>query len=108
MDRPLSRALHQRAERAIPGGVNSPVRAFSAVGLPPLFAARGQGQYLYDVDSNRYIDYLMSWGALVLGHCHPDVVKAVVKAAGSGSGFVHCGFPRGLSSWLRCRGVRTE
>ena len=95
MDRPLSRALHERAQKLIVGGVNSPVRAFSAVGLPPLFIDRAEGQYIQDVDGNRYLDYLMSWGAIILGHAHPDVRKAVQEAAAKGSSF-------GLSAQVEC------
>ncbi|MDE0899894.1 MAG: aminotransferase class III-fold pyridoxal phosphate-dependent enzyme, partial [Longimicrobiales bacterium] len=70
-----SRQLFERALRTIPGGVNSPVRAFQAVGGDPRFIARGEGAYLIDVDGNRYLDHVMSWGALILGHAHPRVVS---------------------------------
>ena len=75
-----SERLFARAQELIPGGVNSPVRAFRAVGGVPRFIARGQGAYLWDVDGNRYIDYVLSWGPLVLGHAHPAVVEALSAA----------------------------
>jgi glutamate-1-semialdehyde 2,1-aminomutase len=71
----------------MPGGVSSPVRAFRAVGGQPLFIDRGEGAYLIDVDGNRYIDYIMSWGPLILGHAHPDVVAALQKALVRGTSF---------------------
>ena len=69
--------LFARAQRTIPAGVNSPVRAFRSVGGTPRFFARGQGAYLWDADGKRYIDYVGSWGPAILGHAHPAVVKAV-------------------------------
>ena len=75
-----SATLFARAQRLIPGGVNSPVRAFRGVGGVPRFIERGEGAYLYDVDGNRYIDYVLSWGPLILGHAHPDVVAAIADA----------------------------
>jgi glutamate-1-semialdehyde 2,1-aminomutase len=77
----------ERALRSIAGGVNSPVRAFGAVGAPPLFAARGHGPWLYDAEGNRYVDHLMSWGAVILGHAHPAVQVAIEKASRRGTGF---------------------
>lgn len=71
----------------MPGGVNSPARAFGAVGGCPVFFDRGQGAYLYDVDGNRYIDYVGSWGPMILGHCHPAVVEALEKAIHKGTSF---------------------
>jgi glutamate-1-semialdehyde 2,1-aminomutase len=71
----------------LPGGVNSPVRAFRAVGGQPLFIERGEGAYLYDVDGNRYIDYVLSWGPLILGHAHPQVVAAIQAAAAKGTSY---------------------
>ncbi|MGH7286762.1 MAG: aminotransferase class III-fold pyridoxal phosphate-dependent enzyme, partial [Myxococcota bacterium] len=68
-----SRALLRRAERVIPGGVNSPVRAHAAVGGEPPFIARGKGAYVWDVDGRRYVDYVGSWGPLILGHADPAV-----------------------------------
>src|SRR6185437_3791848 len=82
-----SREAFQRACRAIPGGVNSPARAFGAVGGQPLFIARGEGPYLYDIDGNEYLDYVASWGPLILGHAHPRVVRAVEEAMRRGASF---------------------
>lgn len=84
---PASAALYERALRVIPGGVNSPVRAFRAVGGTPLFIARGEGAYVVDADGNRYLDFVGSWGPLILGHAHPEVVSAVTEAARNGSTF---------------------
>ncbi len=75
------------ARRLIPGGVNSPARAFGAVGGEPLFIERGQGAYLYDIDGNRFIDYVGSWGPLILGHRHPRVVAAIQEALERGTSF---------------------
>ena len=80
-------ALFARAERTIPGGVNSPVRAFRSVGGTPRFVTRGQGAYLWDADGKRYIDYVGSWGPAILGHAHPAVVKAVQDTAANGLSF---------------------
>ncbi|HWT53993.1 MAG TPA: glutamate-1-semialdehyde 2,1-aminomutase, partial [Rhodocyclaceae bacterium] len=80
-------ALFQRAQAHIPGGVNSPVRAFGSVGGTPRFFARGEGAYAWDADGKRYIDYVGSWGPLILGHADPDVVKAVQDAAALGLSF---------------------
>lgn len=85
--RERSAALFGRALGAIPGGVNSPVRAFAAVGGDPFFVARGEGAYLFDVDGNRYVDYVQSWGASILGHAYPAVVEAVQRAAAKGTTF---------------------
>ena len=82
-----SKDLFQQAQTVLPGGVDSPVRAFRAVGGQPLFIERGEGPYLYDVDGNRYIDYVLSWGPLILGHAHPEVVTAVQKAAERGTSY---------------------
>ena len=76
-----------RARGIIAGGVNSPVRAFRAVGGSPVFIQRGQGPFLYDIDGHEYVDYVLSWGPLVLGHAHPGTVKAVMQAAQRGSSF---------------------
>jgi glutamate-1-semialdehyde 2,1-aminomutase len=75
--RPTSELLFQEAQRYIPGGVNSPVRAFRAVGGTPVFIERAAGPYLFDVDGNRYIDYVLSWGPMIAGHSHPAVLNAV-------------------------------
>jgi glutamate-1-semialdehyde 2,1-aminomutase len=80
-------ALFERAQRSIPGGVNSPVRAFRAVGGTPRFIARAEGAYLWDAEGQRYIDYIGSWGPMILGHGHPAVLDAVLKAAHDGFSF---------------------
>src|SRR5438132_1332873 len=85
-----SQEAFQRACRVIPGGVNSPARAFGAVGGDPLFIARGEGPCLYDLDGNQYLDYIGSWGPLILGHAHPRVVRAVEDAVRRG---LSCGAP---------------
>ncbi len=82
-----SRKLQKRAEQLIPGGVNSPVRAFRAVGGEPLFIVRGQGAHIWDADGNEYVDYIGSWGPLILGHAAHTVVEAVISAARSGTSF---------------------
>jgi len=82
-----SRALQQRAEKLLPGGVDSPVRAFRAVGGEPPLVERGEGAYLWDVDGNRYIDYFGSWGPMILGHAFPAAVEAVQKAAARSASF---------------------
>ena len=82
-----SEALYERATRAIPGGVSSPVRAFRAVGGTPRFMARGAGQHITDADGNTYLDFVNSWGALILGHAHPAVVGAISAAAANGTTF---------------------
>ena len=85
--RPASSAAFARARTLIPGGVNSPARAFGAVGGEPLFIERGEGPWLFDLDGNRYLDYIGSWGPLILGHCHPAVIRAVTEAQAKGSSF---------------------
>ena len=82
-----SEALYERAIRVIPGGVSSPVRAFRAVGGTPRFIARGAGQQVTDADGNTYLDFVSSWGALILGHAHPTVVAAITEAARNGTTF---------------------
>jgi glutamate-1-semialdehyde 2,1-aminomutase len=82
-----SRRLQQRAESMIPGGVNSPVRAFGAVGGDPPFIVRGKGSRIWDADENEFIDYVGSWGPLILGHAAPDVLDAIVSAACNGTSF---------------------
>jgi len=84
---PKSIQLFADAQNLFPGGVNSPVRAFRAVGGQPLFIDRGEGAYLYDVDGNRFIDYVLSWGPLILGHAHPRVVAAIANAAARGTSY---------------------
>src|SRR5450759_1623152 len=80
-------SLFQEAQKLFPGGVNSPVRAFRAVGGQPLFIDHGEGAYIYDVDGNRYIDYVLSWGPLILGHAHAAVVRAITEQAARGTSF---------------------
>src|SRR5579863_5823136 len=82
-----SRRLQQRAEQMIPGGVNSPVRAFRSVGGDPPFVVRGKGSHIWDADENEYIDYIGSWGPLILGHAEPGVLDAIVSAACNGTSF---------------------
>ena len=87
MTRANSERLFSRAQKHIPGGVNSPVRAFRSVGGSPLFITRGKGSRLYDADGNEYIDYVGSWGPLLLGHAHPEIVAAVAEALACGTSF---------------------
>ena len=82
-----SQAAFAKARQLMPGGVNSPARAFGAVGGEPIFFQRGEGAYLYDVDGNRYIDYVGSWGPMILGHAHPKVTEALQAALGRGTSF---------------------
>src|SRR5438094_8499612 len=98
--RPRSQEAYERACRVLPGGVNSPARAFGAVGGQPLFIARGTGPYLFDVDGNQYLDYVASWGPLILGHAHPRVVRAVEEALRRGASF---GAPTELETQLAQR-----
>ena len=86
-DRKASAAAFNRARQVIPGGVNSPARAFGAVGGTPLFIARAEGPFLYDIDGNRYLDFIGSWGPMILGHCHPAVVEATMRAIHNGSSY---------------------
>jgi len=85
-----SKELMERARRVMPGGVNSPVRAFRAVGGEPPFIARASGSRLFDVEGKAYLDYLMSWGAIILGHTHPVVVEAIEKQVKNGTSFGTC------------------
>ncbi|MGO9013848.1 MAG: glutamate-1-semialdehyde 2,1-aminomutase [Dissulfurispiraceae bacterium] len=87
MDRRKSRDLYKKALGLMPGGVNSPVRAFKAVGGSPLFIRNAKGSRIYDVDGNEYIDYVLSWGPMILGHSHPSVVKALKSAIDNGTSF---------------------
>ena len=87
MPRTKSHAAFERAKTLIPGGVNSPARAFGGVGGEPIFFSRGEGAYLFDLDGNRYIDYVGSWGPLILGHAHPQIVAALSEAAARGTSF---------------------
>jgi glutamate-1-semialdehyde 2,1-aminomutase len=92
-----SHEAYQRACQLIPGGVNSPARAFGAVGGQPIFIRRGEGPYLFDVDGNRYLDYVGSWGPLILGHAHPRVVRAIEETLRDGASF---GAPTELETQL--------
>jgi len=87
MTHPKSEAAFERAQRVIPGGVNSPVRAFRGVGGTPPFIARGQGSHIFDIDGHEYIDYVGSWGPLLLGHRHPAIIAAVAAALETGTSF---------------------
>ena len=95
--RTQSEAQFQRSQKLIPGGVNSPARAFGAVGGTPVFIDRGEGPYLYDIDGNRYLDYVGSWGPHILGHRHPAVIGAIEEALHRGTSF---GAPTSLESDL--------
>lgn len=92
-----SDALFADAQTLMPGGVNSPVRAFRGVGGTPRFIARGEGPYIIDVDDNRYVDYVLSWGPLILGHAHPSIVEAIATQAARGTSF---GAPTELETQL--------
>ena len=87
MSAPSRRALYERAQARIPGGVDSPVRSFASVGGEPFFVARAEGPYLFDTDGRRHVDYVQSWGASILGHAHPAVVDAVQRAAAQGTSY---------------------
>jgi glutamate-1-semialdehyde 2,1-aminomutase len=100
MKRKRSIALYQKALEMIPGGVNSPVRAFKAIGIPPAFIDRGKGSKVWDVDGNEYVDYVGSWGPMILGHAHPKVVEALKKTASKGTSF---GAPTALEVELALR-----
>ncbi len=99
-----SERLFERAKTLIPGGVNSPVRAFGSVGGTPRFIARGEGAYMWDEDGNRYIDYILSWGPLVLGHAHPDVVEALKQTLERGTSY---GTPTALENELAALVIET-
>jgi glutamate-1-semialdehyde 2,1-aminomutase len=88
--RPKSEAYFRRAEGVLVGGVNSPVRAFRAVGGTPVVVRRAQGPWFWDVDRNRYVDYVMSWGPLIAGHAHPRVLRGIARAAAGGTSFGAC------------------
>ncbi|MCV6608046.1 MAG: aminotransferase class III-fold pyridoxal phosphate-dependent enzyme, partial [Campylobacterales bacterium] len=92
-----SKQAFSEAKKLIPGGVDSPVRAFSAVGGDPIFIEKGEGQYLFDIDGNKYIDYVQSWGPLILGHSDETVLKVVCHTAQKGLSF---GAPTVLESDL--------
>ena len=90
LKRDVSRQLHARASKVIPGGVNSPVRAFKSVACDPPYIVRGKGSHMWDADGYEYIDYVGSWGPLILGHAFPEVVEAVEKANRDGASFGAC------------------
>ena len=94
---PASTQLFEQAQKVIPGGVNSPVRAFKQVGGTPLFFKKAHGAYVFDEDDNRYIDYVGSWGPMIAGHAHPDVIRAVTETAQSGLSF---GAPTAIETTL--------
>lgn len=100
MKRKRSEQLFEQAQRLIPGGVNSPVRAFKAVGGHPLFVAKAKGAKIWDADGNAYLDYVLSWGPMILGHAHPQVVRAIQAAAMRGTSY---GAPTGLEVRLAGR-----
>ena len=83
----MSEHLFERAKQVLPGGVNSPVRAYRAVGMAPRFITRADGAYIYDEDGKKYIDYVCSWGPMILGHNHPVIREAVEKAVQDGLSF---------------------
>jgi glutamate-1-semialdehyde 2,1-aminomutase len=104
-----SEAFFQRAQELIPGGVNSPVRAFRSVGGNPLFIAQGQGSHIFDVDGNEYIDYVGSWGPLLLGHRHPEIIAALEGALEIGTSFgAHGAGDRSGRGDLRRRAIHSD
>src|SRR5512145_2887614 len=90
MNRKMSQALYETAQKLIPAGVNSPVRAFRSVGSEPFYVQRGKGAYLFDVDGNSYLDYVASWGAVILGHAHGGLNKNIHAAVEKGTSFGAC------------------
>ncbi len=90
MNREKSHEYFKEAAGFMPGGVNSPVRAFRSVGAEPFYVKRGKGAYLYDVDGNRYLDFVQSWGASILGHAHDGLIEEVVAALQDGTSFGAC------------------
>jgi len=100
MERPRSEEIFRRATEVLVGGVNSPVRAFRAVGGDPIVVDRAAGARLWDADGNEYIDYVCSWGALILGHAHPKVVEAIATQARRGTSY---GMPTELEIELAAR-----
>ena len=103
MPRSLSHAAFERAQQLLPGGVNSPARAFGGVGGEPVFIARAEGAHLVDLDGNRYLDYIGSWGPMILGHGHPRVVAALEAAIRRGTSY---GAPTEAESHLAPTGHR--
>ena len=82
-----SKKLFEEAKKVIPGGVNSPVRAFKSVGGSPIFIKEAKGAYLYDEDGNKYIDYISSWGPMIIGHAHPEIINAVENQSRKGTSY---------------------
>src|SRR5699024_6653785 len=82
-----SQAAFKQAVNLMPGGVNSPARAFKSVDIDPIFMEKGKGAYIYDIDGNQYIDYVLSWGPLILGHANEQVVQSLQKVAETGTSF---------------------
>lgn len=103
-----SKALFDKAEKIIPGGVSSPVRAFRHVGMTPIMMKRGEGAFLYDEDDNKYLDFNMAWGPLILGHAHPAVVEAVTRTARDGLAFGTCHRHEGELAELVTSGLGME
>ena len=99
MNREKSHQEFQRAKGLMPGGVNSPARAFGAVGGEPVMIDRGSGAYMFDIDGNQYIDYIGSWGPMILGHAHPTVIRAVQETAAHGLSF---GAPTAIETTVTC------
>ena len=97
-----SSELYRRALEVIPGGVNSPVRAMRSIGREPIFIARGEGAELIDVDGNRFVDYVCSWGPLIHGHAHPHMLEAIAAAAARGTSY---GAPTAGRGRARRRGL---
>ena len=97
--------LFERAQRTIPAGVNSPVRAFRSVGGTPRFLARGEGPYVWDADGKRYVDYVGSWGPAIVGHAHPDVVRAVIFGCSPQRAVGACSLGTGIALTGRVGGL---
>ena len=90
MKNDISQDLFARAQKLMPGGVNSPVRAFKAVGGSPFFVKKAKGAYLWDVEGKHYLDYVLSWGPLLLGHAQPEVIRSLEQAIKNGTSFGAC------------------
>ena len=103
MNKEKSKKAFEAARKVLPGGVNSPVRAFRAVGGEPIFVKQGEGAWIEDVDGNRYVDYVCSWGPLILGHAHPEVIEALRERIGKGTSF---GIPTELETELARKVIR--
>jgi glutamate-1-semialdehyde 2,1-aminomutase len=107
LKRPVSKELYRKAERVMVGGVSSPVRAFKAVGGEPLFITRGKGSKIWDADGDSYIDYVCSWGPMILGHSQPDVIDAVLEAVKRGTSFGAPTIPELRLAEEICSSIRT-